>query len=154
MTHTYCVFIYYYIQSHTEKGCLYIVMDYCDGGNQDALVVLMVWCHDGSYMYVSGADVPLCVLFTGDIYKKINEQGGRLFTEEKVRFQCCPPFAFTLINGTCSYFSYFCLLSTSLTDTGLVCAVVSGTETCSWPEDSSPRHQDSGMNCLACKIHP
>ena len=40
-----------YLESFEERGNLYIVMDYCDGG---------------------------------DLYRKINEQKGRLFKEDRV----------------------------------------------------------------------
>jgi len=42
-----------YLESFEERGSLYIVMDYCDGG---------------------------------DLYKKINDQKGRLIEEDKVSF--------------------------------------------------------------------
>lgn len=45
-----------YLESFEEKGNLYIVMDYCDGG---------------------------------DLYKKINEQRGKLVAEDAVRRCTC-----------------------------------------------------------------
>ena len=60
----------------TEGGQLYIAMDYCDGG-----------CY--YYFYLLRMSLLFWALLLGDLYKKINDQKGKPFTEDQVSW----PFA-------------------------------------------------------------
>ena len=56
--------------SFADGGSLYIVMDYCDGG-------------EGVWWGVIKCEVSLVFSLLGDLYQKINEQRGKLFPEEQ-----------------------------------------------------------------------
>lgn len=72
------------------------------------MLTFMEW--HWSVVWLASANC-LCALSIGDMYKKINEQGGRLFTEEKVSLQNCWPFpnALVVVYGWHFHWSLVCI---------------------------------------------